>query len=143
MKTVIIYRTFLGTTKKYAQWINEEIYADLRKTTELNKRDLGQYNNIIICSGTYMGWISIMSYLQKIWPDIKGKNVILLVTGMLPENDIQSQNSYNQIPEEIREGIKYFKLPGQIGTINSENVKKENIRPVVNYFRTVTSSKEE
>jgi flavodoxin len=143
MKTVILYRTFLGTTKKYAQWISEEIYAEMHKTTDLSKEDFKNYNNIIICSGTYMGWISITNYLKKIWPDIKGKNVILMVTGIYPENSIQSQNSFNQIPEEIRNSVKYFKLPGQIGSVNSALVKKENIKPIVNYFRSVTSSKEE
>lgn len=38
------------------------------------------------------------------------------------------------IPQEIRDRIKFFKLPGKLMTLNAENVRKENLKPVIEWI---------
>jgi len=45
--------------------------------------------------------------------------------------------SYEKIPEEIRNKIKYFKLPGKIGPAGKAKVQQENLQPVLEYIRTI------
>jgi len=139
VKIAIVYRSFLGTTKKYATWLHESLDADLFRAGQMSKKKLRDYDLIIICSGTYMGWISLRGYLGKRWEALQDKKVILLVVGLAPEEQVDSVIAYEKIPEHIREHIKYFKVPGTIGSGNVENVKKENLQPVLDYINSLAT----
>lgn len=137
MKTAVVYRSFLGTTKKYAEWLHGEVESDIFRAGKLSKARLAEYDLVILCSGTYAGWISMRGLLKKWWSILRGKKVILLVVGMVPPEDPESTAAYLKIPEHIRQEIKYFKLTGTIGSGNREQVKKENLQPVVEYIRSL------
>jgi flavodoxin len=137
MKTAVVYRSFLGTTKKYAEWLHGEVESDIFRPGQLIETRLAEYDLVILCSGTYGGWITISGCLKKWWNTLQGKNVVLLVTGMVPAEHADSAKSYEKIPEHIRKEIKYFKVPGKIGAAGKEQVKKENLQPVVEYIRSL------
>ena len=140
MRTAIIYRSFLGTTRKYAEWLHESIESsDLFKSGRIRDRELTQYDMVIVCSGTYAGWISLRGYLKKKWSILQGKKVILLVVGLVPQEDAESTAAYMKIPENIRQEVQYFKVPGRWGSRNRENVKKENLQPVLDYIQGLES----
>jgi len=89
----------------------------------------------VLCTATYMGWIRGGGYLKKRWKVLKGKKVVLVVTGMSPAENTYSKKAYEKIPEYIRQNIKYFKLPGKIASAGADKVKKENLEPVMEYIR--------
>jgi len=136
MRTVIIYRSMLGTTRKYAMWLREALEADLSKANA-GRRSALDYDLIIVCSPTYMGQIKLLGYLKKRWTILQGKRVILLAVGMAPPESPDSRRSYEKIPEAIRNKIKYFKLPGKIGPAGKARVRQENLQPVLEYIRTI------
>jgi len=139
MKTAIVYKSFLGTTRKYAEWLHESLESSLFKSSQVSGNKLREYELIILCSATYMGQILIRGYLKKIWEALKGKKVILLIVGIVPVEDADSVTAYETIPEHIRQGIQYFKVPGKIFSSNAENVKKENLQPVLDYINSLTA----
>jgi len=139
MKTAIIYRSFLGATKKYAEWLRESIESDLFKSGQIKDNRLREYELLILCTGTYAGWISLRGYLKKKWDTLRGKKVILLVVGIAPVEDPQSIRAYEKIPEYIRKNIQYFKVPGTIRTSNAANVKEENLQPVLDYVNSLSA----
>jgi menaquinone-dependent protoporphyrinogen IX oxidase len=136
MRTVIIYGSMLGTTRKYATWLREALEADLSKANA-GQRSALDYDLIIVCSPTYMGRIRLLGYLKKRWSVIQGKRVILIAVGMAPPESPDSRRSYEKIPEEIRNKIRYFKLPGKIGPAGKAKVRQENLQPVLEYIRTI------
>jgi menaquinone-dependent protoporphyrinogen IX oxidase len=136
MRTVIIYNSLLGTTKKYATWLREALEADMSKANAGRASALN-YDLIIICSPTYMGQIRLLGYLKKRWSVLQGKRVILIAVGMAPPESPDSRESYENIPEEIRNRIRYFKLPGKIGPAGKASVKQENLQPVLEYIRSI------
>ena len=136
MRTVIIYSSLLGTTKKYAMWLREALEADVSKANA-KRRSAQDYDLIIVCSPTYMGQIRLLSYLKKRWSVLQGKSIILIAVGMAPPESSDSRRSYGDIPQEIRNGIRYFKLPGKIGPAGNGNVKQENLQPVLEYIRSI------
>jgi len=136
MRTVIIYSSVLGTTKKYAMWLREAMEADVSKANARRISAL-DYDLIIICSPTYMGQIRLLGYLKKRWGVLQGKRVILIAVGMAPQESPDSRKSYESIPEEIRNRIRYFKLPGKIGPAGKAKVKQENLQPVLEYTRSI------
>lgn len=139
MNTVIIYRSFFGTTKRYAELLHEEIESDIDKYNRIDEQSLLKYGLVILCAGTYAGWISLGGYLKKHWNVLKDRKVILLVIGSAPVDAPWSIRSYEKIPEQIRQGIKYFKLPSQIDSREVDKVRKENLTPVIEYIKSVTS----
>jgi menaquinone-dependent protoporphyrinogen IX oxidase len=140
MKTAIIYRSVLGSTKKYAEWLHESIESsDLYKAGRIGDQKLAEYDVVMICSGTYIGWISLRGYLKKKWPILQEKKVVLLVVGMAPPEDAESMAAYEKIPKNIRQEIQYFKVPGTIGAKNRDAVKKENLQPVLDYIQGLES----
>jgi len=140
MRTAIVYRSFLGSTRKYAEWLHESIESsDLFKSSRKSDRELAEYDLVIICSGTYAGWISLRGYLKKKWPVLQEKKVILLVVGLVPPEDAESMAAYMKIPENIRQEIQYFKVPGAWGSKNRDAVKKENLQPVLDYIQGLQS----
>ncbi len=136
MRTVIIYSSILGTTRKYAGWLREALEADLSKANAGRASALN-YDLIIICSPTYIGQIRLLGYLKKRWSVLQGKWVILIAVGMAPPESPDSRRSYDSIPMEIRNRIRYFKLPGKIGPAGKANVKQENLQPVLEYIRSI------
>lgn len=142
MKVLIVYRSFLGTTKKYAEWLHEEVESDTLRVCKVNKARLARYDLVVLCSDTYAGWISIRGRLKKWWDTLRGKKVVLLVVGMAPPEDPESTAAYLKIPEYIRQEIKYFKLPGTIGSGNRQQVQKENLQPVLDYIYSLSDRSE-
>ena len=135
MKTAIVYRSFLGTTRKYAEWLHEDVESDLLKPRNASEKKLAGYDVVVLCSGTYAGWISIRGFLGKRWNVLRDKKVILLVVGLAPPENPESTQAYLKIPEDIRNGITFFKVSGTVGSSNQAQVKKENLAPVVDYIR--------
>ena len=87
MKIAILYRSFRGTTKQYAEWLHEEVESDIFKYNKINKQSLLSYDSVILCTPTYIGWIALKGYLQKHWDILKDKKVVLLVVGSVSAED--------------------------------------------------------
>ena len=98
-----------------------------------------EYDLVILCSATYMGWISLRGYLKKKWHILQGKKVILLVVGVAPIEDPQSITAYERIPEHIRQNIQCFKLPGKVFSAGADKVKRENLQPVLDYINSLNT----
>ena len=138
MKTAILYHSIWGTTKQYAEWLHEEIESDIFKHGMISKQSLLSYDLIIMCTATYGGRISLKDNLKKKWDILKSKKVILLVVGSVPADEESSIKSYEKIPEQIRERIKYFKIIGKkFGYQNADKIKKENLTPVIEYIKSI------
>jgi hypothetical protein len=104
----------------------------------MNAQSLSKYDVVILCAGTYAGGISLNGYLKKHWDILKDKQVVYIAIGIAPADVEWSIRSYKKIPEQIRESIKYFKLPGKMGSLEVAPIKKENLAPVIEYTENLT-----
>lgn len=136
MKTLIIYRSFFGTTKRYAELLHEEIESDMDKYNKVDEATLLKYDMVILCTATYAGWISLSGYLKKHWHILEGRIVILVVIGAAPVDAKWSIRSYNKMPDYMRVGIKYFKLPSEVHSREADKVRKEYLSPVIEYIKS-------
>jgi menaquinone-dependent protoporphyrinogen IX oxidase len=137
MKAIILYKSYLGTTRTYAEWLRDELKCDLKKFGQVRDEELKGYDSVIITSGTYAARMPLVNFLKSKWEVIKDKNVVVVAVGIAPENVEYSRRSYERIPANIREKIKYFKIPGRIGFIRTAGeVKKENLDRIIRYIRS-------
>jgi flavodoxin len=139
MKIAIIYKSFLGATEKYANWLKEEFSADMYRFGDIKNNKLAEYNLLIIMSGTYAGFMPLTKFLANKWEIIKDKNVFVISVGEAPADDPKNSiPSYNKIKEEIRNKIKYFKIKGSMRKgARSENIQKGNLNEIIEEIRKI------
>lgn len=131
MNTNIYYKSIFGSTKKYANWLQSAIGANLFKLNKIDTKNIDAADNIILMSGTYAGQMPLIKTLVSNWNNLKDKNVIVIAVGAAAASDKQSEISYELIPAEIRKNIKYFRIPGQTLNPVKNCVKKDNLLPII------------
>ena len=81
-KTLIVYSSPYGTTKKYAEWIAEELNGDIYLINNFNQNILNNYDTIIIGSGLYAGKIKGIDIIIKNYETIKTKKLLIFTCGL-------------------------------------------------------------
>jgi menaquinone-dependent protoporphyrinogen IX oxidase len=117
--TLIIYHSKYGHTKQYAQWLAEELKADMCEAKSLKNNMLNDYSTILFGNGIYAGTNKAANLIVKHFEQIKDKKVVLFTCGL---NDVSKETIIIKINKaldkvitpEIREKIKIFHVRGGI-----------------------------
>ncbi|MFH1235892.1 MAG: flavodoxin domain-containing protein [Parcubacteria group bacterium] len=131
-KTAVVYISYLGTSKLYAEWLGEDIGADVLSYTSATPDVLKQYDSIVVLSGTYLGRMPLTSFLKKHWRSLSGKRIVVGAVNVLAPGDPENATIYNRIPDTIRAGISFVKLPGYLGKGGSPAgpITRDNLAPI-------------
>ena len=113
MKTLVIYKSKTGFTKKYAEWISEELSADIIHAPKVTANMLSAYDCVIYGGGLYVVGINGIKLITQNVDKLKGKKVIVFATGMSPfrEEGAREVISKNFTLEQ-QEIIQFFYLRG-------------------------------
>ena len=113
MKTIVIYNSQTGFTKRYAEWIAEETGADCLELSAAKKRDLAPYEAIIFGSWACAGGISKISWFKRNIDKCENKELLAFCVGGSPidsqEIDIALKRNFN---ESEQKKVKTFYCPG-------------------------------
>ena len=71
MNAIVVYKTKYGSTKTYAEWIAEELSADIRDAKTVKADDLLKYDTIIYGGGLYAEGINGVSLITKNYEKLK------------------------------------------------------------------------
>jgi len=117
MKAVVIYKSKYGSTKKYGEWIADELACDIFDAKDIEVERLKDYDTIIYGGGLYAEVIAGVSLITKNIDTLKDKKLIVYTTGITP---IDCREYYDKMVVEknfkpkIREKIKIYNLPGKM-----------------------------
>jgi menaquinone-dependent protoporphyrinogen IX oxidase len=100
LRTVVIYRSTSGFTKRYAEWIAEELKADLFEARKIDGSKLANYNLIVFGGSLHAVGISGIKIIKENRTQLADKKVIVFAVGASPPKE--------NIPEEI--ATKIFRL---------------------------------
>ena len=119
MRILVTYASKYGTTKRYAQWIAEDLACDLRDSREVNAELLQSYDILIHGGGLYAGGLSGIQTIVKNYDAISNKRIILFSCGLAdpedPENVAHIEAGLEKVlTPEMREKIRQFHLRGGI-----------------------------
>lgn len=116
MKTLIIYTSQTGFTKKYSEWLAQKTGGDLMDLKEAQKKDdtfFAGYEAIV-----YGGWVMAASVVKVKWflnksASWKGKKLAVFCVGGSPNDnpDVEVMLK-NMLTDEQREYIKAFYCQG-------------------------------
>ena len=84
MSTVVVYRSKYGATKKYAEWIAEELNCKTIENKNLKVEDLMEYDTIIYGGGLYAEVIDGVTLITRNLDKLKGKKIVVFSTGITP-----------------------------------------------------------
>jgi menaquinone-dependent protoporphyrinogen IX oxidase len=108
MKTAVIYKSKTGFTQKYAEWISQELGADLFPIENFDKYFIDNYDTIIYGGGLYAAGINGIKFIR-----LRSKKLIVFATGSSPwrESAFSKVKNKNFTPEE-QAHLKFFYFRG-------------------------------
>lgn len=113
MKTIVIYNSQTGFTKRYARWIAEAAGADCLELSAAKRRSLESYDAIVFggwaCAGSIkkLGWFK--ENIEK-WAD---KKLIAFCVGASPIDNPEVEQSLKQnFKEPELKKVNIFYCPG-------------------------------
>jgi len=114
MKIVVVYKSISGFTKKYAEWIAEELEADLlslEKKIEINI--LLKYDIIIYGGSLHAVGISGVNIIKNNFNKLRDKNIIIFSTGASPPKEsIISEVKDSNFSAEEQKQIQFYYFRG-------------------------------
>ena len=118
-KTLVLYYSVYGATKKYAEWIASELNGDICAIGDFKENTLADYDAIVIGSGLYAGNIKGIDIILKNHEQLRNKKQVLFTCGLADYTKAENINTITgrieaAIPENIRQNIKVFLLRGGI-----------------------------
>ena len=154
MKTVVIYNSQTGFTKRYAEWIAEESSADCFELKEAKKKNLDEYDAIVYggwaCAGSIskIGWFK--GNINK-WAD---KKLIVFCVGGSPEDnpdiDVFLKNAFKDSEKKVdvfycQGGFNYEKMSASSKVMmkmftNMLKSKKDKTPEEENMIKMISSS---
>jgi menaquinone-dependent protoporphyrinogen IX oxidase len=118
-KALVLYFTKYGSTKKYAEWIAEELKGDVFDIKDVRQNQLYDYDIIILGSALYAGNIKGTDLLVTHYEKIKDKKLIFFTCGVADYSKTENCDGIYKrleeaIPKNILDSIKVFYLRGSI-----------------------------
>jgi len=172
MNGLVIYKGKYGATKQYAMWIGKELQLTVASADRFPVDELPKYDYIILGSSVYIGKLEIKDWLKKNFQVLQNKKIFFFQVAGSPAEQIEKRESYNKasLSHTILENLQFYYLPGRMLLRNLsgwdrfmlkigakltkdpiekktmltdfDNVKKENIFPIIEAVRTFRKIKE-
>lgn len=113
MKTIVIYNSQTGFTKRYAEWIAEATGADCLELSIAKKKDLTAYEAIIYGGWACAGSISKIGWFKGNIDKWAGKKLIVFCVGGGPIDNPEIETALKQnFNESEQKKVNTFYCPG-------------------------------
>jgi flavodoxin len=112
--TVVIYKSISGFTKKYAEWIAQELNGDLFTLADIDQNIFKNYNTIIFGGSLHMvGILGVDIIKRNLQGSLKNKKVIVFATGASPfSDDIQLEVMNKNFTDYEKKLLKFYYFRG-------------------------------
>lgn len=113
-KMIVVYKSSTGFTKKYAEWIAEELKCTLADYRTVTAEKLSGYEIVVFGSRAHAGMIDGYKKARELFQKSAAGKIILFVTGATPnaaEDMIRDFWSQNLTADELSQ-IPHFYMQG-------------------------------
>ncbi|WFA08984.1 flavodoxin domain-containing protein [Tissierella sp. Yu-01] len=118
-KSIVLYQSKYGATKKYANWLKEELSCDIMETKKASADAVEKYDIIILGGGLYASGIAGLSFIKKNYHKLKDKKVIIFAVGASPYDE----RSINMVKEHnLKDELSNIPLVYLRGAWNEEKM---------------------
>lgn len=125
MKAIVIYKTKTGFTKRYAEWICEELKCEISNYRNFHQSDLKNYDFVIYGSRIHAGKIDGLKKIKKMLQNNEGSKLIVFATGATPSEVKDAINKIwkSNFSDQELKTIPHFYMPSglnyeKMGTVD-------------------------
>ncbi len=113
MKSLVVYKSKTGYSKKYAEWIARELDADLYTADNIRPGQFVAYDTIIFGGGIFAGRINGVDLIKDNLLDLLDKNVIVFATGITePSPEVEAEIIKQNFSPAEQDQIRFFYFRG-------------------------------
>lgn len=113
MRTIVVYKSKTGFVKQYAEWIAQELTADLREATTVKPDVLAAYDAIVYGGGLYAGGINGVKIITENLQLLRGKRIAVFGTGAAPGRpEVITEVRDKTFSSDDLKHLRYFYLRG-------------------------------
>ncbi|HLV30220.1 MAG TPA: flavodoxin domain-containing protein [Chitinispirillaceae bacterium] len=113
MKTIVIYKSLSGFTRKYAQWISQELKSDLTDIKYLDSHSFEKYDTIIFGGSLHASGITGLKNITDRMDKLEGKNIVVFAVGASPSGRKIAREIINKnFNAQQQNRIEFFYLRG-------------------------------
>jgi menaquinone-dependent protoporphyrinogen IX oxidase len=116
MKSIIVYQSKSGYTKRYMEMLSELVEATLVELKTLNPMVLSDYDNILYAGGVYAGKISGIKKFFKLYGDKSCDKLVIVAVGASPStNELKNKLMDDNLILEYNDNsdkLEFFYLQG-------------------------------
>lgn len=113
MKTLVIYKSSSGFTRRYAEWIAEELSADIYPISDITLPMMMEYECIVFGSHVHAVGIEGISLIKRNLEKLRGKRLIIFATGAAPSDEARLKKVRDMnLTIQQQANIKFFYLRG-------------------------------
>ena len=129
MKSIaVVYSTKSGHTKKYADWLKEDVDADVISVDSFNITKMLSYKLIIFACGVYGDKLAIMDFIKKNLTSVPLQKVMVMAVSWYTNDSPEAtQKLINEnFPEQLKNTVPLFVINSGIDkkTINAMDKAK-------------------
>lgn len=123
-KTVVIFESKYGATRKYAEWIAEELNCPIFEKKRFRPENFAHYDIIIYGGGLYAGGVSGIKLLTQNQTLLENKKVILFTCGLANPNDPENVSHIREALQKVLPPKQWeqFDIHHVHGAINYEKL---------------------
>lgn len=125
-KRIVVYKSSTGFTKKYAEWIAEELKCPLADYRTVTAEMLSGYEVVVFGSRAHAGMIDGYKKARELFQKSGAGKIVLFVTGATPNaaEDMIRNFDKNAYEKEFEQAI----------ATSYDISDKKNIAPLVDYL---------
>lgn len=113
MKVVVVYNSETGFTKRYAEWLAEDIGCEAVALKEAKQKDFSSYDTMIFGSWCHAGFIRELKWFKNVMKSSPEKKYIVYAVGASPIDNPEIEPTLKMnITEEYSERCRVFYCPG-------------------------------
>lgn len=109
MKAIVLYRSQTGFTRRYGEWISDELACPLKDIKDVKIGDLDGYDTIIFGGPLFADIILGLGYLKKFINE--KRKVFIFATGISRDYESKVEEIKRNIPDILKEASLFY-LPG-------------------------------
>lgn len=144
MKTIVIYNSQTGFTKRYAQWLAEAADAECLELEAAKKHTYESYDAIVFGSWACAGGISKLKWFKSYMDKWEGKKLAVFCVGAGPaDNPDISKALRGNFNDAQWEKIKVFYCPGGFNYEKMSSTSKMMMKIFIKALRAKKNKTEE
>lgn len=115
-RIIVVYKSKTGFTKRYANWIKDELNCRIIPVEEFNATNMSSYDIIIFGGSLHTGKIIGINTLKNSLPTLPDKRIIVFAIGAMPpiEEEIKKVRKDNSLDDidffYFQGGLNYEKM---------------------------------